>query len=379
MKRMESQGVTCGDPSVSVQCFPSKAVANMLWIWPEASSDAFEHSNAQPIPVPTEFDAALRRKFASGVRIGYTRVMPYSLETLIENLIDPSHVPVTHHGLIPGMSRNDAKPLWMESRSVRFAQSIAAATYKSGDGNSERFVELMSPCSIINGEMTDRLESWRGHLICGSPIRSGKSRVFFFNFPMGLEEKNRNFAFMIFGFVQRYFPWLMHLGNHAFLDGDAVFLNQQEKNLRARMSPWSPMTYYTPTSADLMILKFRNWLRESAGNGPKLERGLKNGGQLPDATRRELLDRYYTHTIECEDCKNGKKLILNLSRICTVGVVTCLASVGILLSKKSSSIFSVRFATCVFVLLLCLLMRSFLQQNLIPQFQFVDYVHPEKN
>jgi len=78
---------------------------------------------------------------------------------------------------------------------------------------------------------------WKGQLMLGSPILSGKCRLFFFNFPRGVEETEKGFVFKIFGFVQRYFPWLMHFGNHTFLDGDAVFLHRLEENLRNRESP----------------------------------------------------------------------------------------------------------------------------------------------
>lgn len=53
--------------------------------------------------------------------------MPYSLEVLIENLINPAHMPVTHHGLIPRMVRKEAKPLWMKPCPVMFPQSIVSS------------------------------------------------------------------------------------------------------------------------------------------------------------------------------------------------------------------------------------------------------------
>jgi len=69
--------------------------------------------------------------------------MPYSLEILIENLIDPAHVPVTHHGLIPGMIRTEAKPLWMKSCPAIFLQSIVSVKYKGNrDDSLERTVDV---------------------------------------------------------------------------------------------------------------------------------------------------------------------------------------------------------------------------------------------
>eukprot|EP00965_Chrysotila_dentata_P086476 2854053-Pleurochrysis_carterae.AAC.1 len=47
----------------------------------------------------------------------YMRDLPYDYTTLVENIIDPSHVPVSHHGTVQG-NRELAQPLSTKIRSL---------------------------------------------------------------------------------------------------------------------------------------------------------------------------------------------------------------------------------------------------------------------
>ncbi len=54
----------------------------------------------------------------------YMRDLPYDYTTLVENIIDPSHVPVSHHGTVQG-DRSLAQPLTTKVR-LRAAAPVAA-------------------------------------------------------------------------------------------------------------------------------------------------------------------------------------------------------------------------------------------------------------
>lgn len=60
-----------------------------MWIWPDDSPTAFIDSSMVK-PNGPAFDSR-RTKV-------YMRDLPYPIDGLIENVVDPSHVPYAHHG-----------------------------------------------------------------------------------------------------------------------------------------------------------------------------------------------------------------------------------------------------------------------------------------
>jgi phenylpropionate dioxygenase-like ring-hydroxylating dioxygenase large terminal subunit len=87
-----------------VASYPVHVEKNVLWFWPW-KEDVL--SVAGKI-------SALPEGLMSGTNVNpstYTRDLPYGWDTLVENLIDPSHVPFAHHGLQG--KREDAIPINM--------------------------------------------------------------------------------------------------------------------------------------------------------------------------------------------------------------------------------------------------------------------------
>jgi pheophorbide a oxygenase len=72
----------------------------MLWVW-GASGPA---AAAQAATVPPQILRELE-ELAPGTRVyvagkPYTRDLYYDFEMLVENFLDPAHVPFAHHGVI---------------------------------------------------------------------------------------------------------------------------------------------------------------------------------------------------------------------------------------------------------------------------------------
>lgn len=77
----------------------------MLWIWGDASPTAFIDSAAtSPVFIP-ELDPTDALRTTGGEPVleedtKYMRDVPYSWTALMENLMDTSHVPFAHHGVM---------------------------------------------------------------------------------------------------------------------------------------------------------------------------------------------------------------------------------------------------------------------------------------
>ena len=80
-------------PRTRLQMYPTTVAAGMLFVWPECDAGAAGRATAAPPPpVPVEVVSAVER------RGWYTRDVLYPWEILLENLLDPCHLPVSHHG-----------------------------------------------------------------------------------------------------------------------------------------------------------------------------------------------------------------------------------------------------------------------------------------
>jgi nitrite reductase/ring-hydroxylating ferredoxin subunit len=83
---------------------PLLVAQGMVWLWPDNSAEGMEASRQQPPnTVPELHDPA----FVKGAWV--TRDLEYGYDTLVENVVDPAHVPFAHHGV--QAQRSMAMPL----------------------------------------------------------------------------------------------------------------------------------------------------------------------------------------------------------------------------------------------------------------------------
>ena len=79
-------------PRACVASYPTRVHKSLLWAWPweEDSLAVLADERAQPegLLAGVAEDAST-----------YTRDLPYGWDTLLENIVDPAHIPFAHHGL----------------------------------------------------------------------------------------------------------------------------------------------------------------------------------------------------------------------------------------------------------------------------------------
>jgi phenylpropionate dioxygenase-like ring-hydroxylating dioxygenase large terminal subunit len=100
-------------PKCTLPTFPSLVVKNVLWTWPWAADpwDAATTPTINTVSLPNRLPEFMLKDVALQSPTTYTRDLPYGYDTLLENIVDPSHVPFAHHGLQG--SRSDAVPIAM--------------------------------------------------------------------------------------------------------------------------------------------------------------------------------------------------------------------------------------------------------------------------
>jgi len=366
----------CNNPRSAAKMFPCKVSGTVLWIWPDASESAFAEAESTSTGVPDAYTEYLEEQMAKGDTTEFFSEFPYDYEILMENLVDPSHVPFSHHGT-PGAKRSDAVPLNMKPVDASWPSSRDAVVYSDARNPRARIEVLDNRFISYETESSDPDRSNFVFFNLASPIRDGRSRVFFFRFFPGALSGNLKIPFPLKVLMDKL-PWFLHLGNMNFVCGDHVFLHIQDNHLR-EFNGWHQGLYFTPTSADVMVTKIRSWYSKHAGGGPFAD--TRNGTKLKPMSRRELLDRYDSHVSQCKVCQKGLRFVNRLSLAFklisrTALFIGCAMAVNLL--QHGSVRIWMAAATAIFCAVFSFF-EHFINEKIIPCFYYVNYVHADKN
>ncbi|GKB85816.1 protochlorophyllide-dependent translocon component 52, chloroplastic-like protein, partial [Tanacetum coccineum] len=192
------------------------------------------------------------------------------------------------------------------------------------------------------------------------PVSPGNSRLIF--------ASPRNFAVWIDRFVSR---WMYHIGQNLIIDSDTYLLHEEEKKvMEADPSEW-PKLCFTPTKADANVVAFRKWLNKFAGG--KVNWGNKyDGSLLPSPPREQLMDRYWTHVVNCSSCSAAYKGLNALEMSLQVFSV---AAVAIVAATKQGLISVALRNTLVVAAVLCFVGSKWLSHFIYKNFHYHDYNH----
>ena len=291
----------------------------------------------------------------------YTRELPYSYDILVENLLDPSHVPFAHHGLQG--SRSDAIPIEM-SIPTKIEESGFSFNWtdrtmgmmRRGEGRWQAPFTVLYDAKFYEQEPQ---KDFNLAVLC-IPVRPGWSRAILFgpgskdessndtdslessdddddsssagddslpatakktspssSSPVSLKTK------LIRAIFSSIPVWVFHQLNSRFLDSDLAFLHFQELERSRRQTVISAAaspskksamngaeSYFMPAASDRCISALRSWFTKYTDNmsgfGP-LER--------KELTKSELFDRWTQHTSKCIHCQNGLKQLAKTRKI----------------------------------------------------------------
>ena len=262
----------------------------------------------------------------------YMRDLPYDYTTLVENIIDPSHVPVSHHGTVPG-DRSLAQPL---TTKVRISAEAADGALPLGFvGTTEVPLHASSRLSFAQQKAEQKVEFTAPSLLSYKfSVGAGDALALFYPIPVSrgrsrvLVRRGRNFA------TERKMSTAAlvakHLENNIVFDQDMAFLRGQEARLQAispdgwggawRAAALSGTTgYVMPADADKFVISFRKQLDRVASALPWLSPPPSpQSAHAPPLPRRALLDRLEQHTKHCAVCMAALHLTercLRLSRV----------------------------------------------------------------
>lgn len=264
-----------------VRSFPTSVQQGLLFVYPG------KVENAAKVKVP--IIEAIEESPNEWVCLNTFRDLPYDALTLLENVLDSSHVPFTHHRSVG--NRSNASPVELEVVSAGkqgFDGVWEEGPRKGTLGRQQtQFIAPNYMCHDLTSKQFGRTLT----VVYATPIRKGECRLFA-RFPFKFSSKIPALAI-------RLTPrWYSHIGQNNVLEDDQIFLHYQERYLEAAGgSAHVNKAFYTPTKADAFVTAFRQWVNQFQAE-PFAGEPL-----TPPLAKANLLDRYHSHTEKCSSCR----------------------------------------------------------------------------
>nr|AII16851.1 PTC52-like protein 1 [Ocimum basilicum] len=357
--------------------YPSCLQNGIIWFWPNSDQQYKDiHLKKKPHHIPEHDDPS----YTNAV---ITRDIAYGYyEVLIENLMDPSHVPYAHYGIIRipkapetvQADREGGGPIELTIDKI----SASGYNVKQSAGGSY----FIAPC-LYHGYFTPggRRQSMNKKPSDGAkdvmlhpdpskkkvmfvfyciPVSPGQSRLIFVS--------RRNFAVWIDRIMPR---WIFHIGQNLVLDSDLYLLHVEER----RLKEVGPMNWhkscYVPTKADANVVAFRRWLNKYGG--AQVDWRNKYTGTLPPTPPREqLMDRYWSHTVNCSSCSVAYQ---RLNALDLALQVISIGSVAIVAAAKQGAISIAARYSLLSMAVLCFVASKWLSHFIYKTFRYHDYDH----
>ncbi len=293
-----------------VQSFPTAVQQGLLFVYPG------QPENAPQVALP--LIQPLAESPESWICLNTFRDLPYDALTLLENVLDASHVPFTHHRSVG--NRANAAPVELEVLEADrqgFTGFWAEGPRKGTLGSQHtRFIAPALMWHDLTSEQFGRTLT----VVYATPIRKGECRVFA-RFPFQFS------SWLPKLLIQLSPSWYSHIGQNSILEDDQIFLHYQERYLANQGGSENfAKAFYLPTRADAFISAFRSWVNQFEAD-PFPNQALPPA--LPDQI---LLDRYQSHTVHCASCRRALVTVQRLRLALALGellVWTVLSLLGL--------------------------------------------------
>lgn len=289
------------------QALPTAVRQGMLFVYPGNAENAPQVE--VPVIGPMESDPD------GWVMFSTFRDLPYDALTLLENVLDSSHIPYTHHKSVG--DRKNAAPM-VDLEILETGKPGFYATWPEGPRRGQlgqQFTTFVAP-NLMWHDVTSEKFGRTLTVVYATPIRKGECRLFA-RFPFKFNSKLPS---LLIGLSPR---WYTHLRNNGVLEDDQIFLHLQERALATRNTESYGQACYMPSEGDRFVVEFRRWVRDYAADP------FPNQPLPREWNQVSLLDRYHSHTQHCGSCRPALKRVQQLKRGSLVlgAIALCLSPV----------------------------------------------------
>ena len=302
-----------------VRSYATAIAQGLLFVYPGIKG------RAERTPVP--IIEPMEQEPDTWVCLNIFRDLPYDVLTLLENVIDASHIPYTHHKTVG--NRSNVAPLELEVS--KSGKQGFEGVWQEGPRKGQlgtQYTTFTAP-SLVCHDLTSKQFGRTLTVVYATPISKGKCRLF------------ARFPFKFSSPVPRFFiklapTWYSHINQNGVLEDDQIFLHHQERYLAALggIENYSK-AFYLPTKADLYVSELRQWVNLYHAD-PFPEQDLP-----PALAKEQLLDRYHSHTKNCASCSQALDLLKKTKIIAIALLILTWATIPLIsLSLDLSSTWS---------------------------------------
>lgn len=296
-------------PRACATSLPVAIAQGLLFVYPGTPEKAAK--TTVPIVPPLEEAAE------DWVCLDTFRDLPYDALTLLENVIDASHIPYTHHKTVG--DRSNAAPVDLEV--TESGKHGFCGTWQEGPRKGTlgtQYTTFVAP-GLMWHDLTSKQFGRTMTVVYATPISKGNCRLFA-RFPFKFASPLPRF------FIKLSPRWYSHLNQNGVLEDDQIFLHYQERYLAALGgSDNYTKAFYLPTKADLYVSQLRQWVNNYRADP------FPNAEFTPPLAKEQLLDRFSSHTVSCASCRQALQNIRRLRTVAAVVAVITWAVIPLLL------------------------------------------------
>lgn len=224
-----------------------------------------------------------------------TRKFPLAFTTVLENIADPAHVPWAHHGSRQGDRNKVSRSGEFVVMEDRIKDGYVRVSFGQGEDALYATGEILMPTAV---HITIKIPTYDMIMVTWtSPADWERCTLFssliVVNAPRALK------------WLWRFSPrWMEHISINLILDGDAMLLQGQEKNLQDLKrdglgGAWKKNYVLASGKWDTEVIKLREFLDMY---GPSLPFRTPPSESRELLSREAVIDRYENHTKDCACC-----------------------------------------------------------------------------
>ncbi|CAN1810406.1 Protochlorophyllide-dependent translocon component 52, chloroplastic [Linum perenne] len=128
---------------------------------------------------------------------------------------------------------------------------------------------------------------------------------------------------------------------------------------------------FVATKSDAIVIGFRKWYNEYS-EGEVDWRGKYSGVLPPTPPREQLMDRYWTHVVNCSSCNGAYK---NLKALETTLMVLSVGMIAIVAATKEGMMLATSRTRLAIIATICFVASRWLARFVYTKFRYHDYNH----
>ncbi|THU73894.1 hypothetical protein C4D60_Mb04t27650 [Musa balbisiana] len=299
--------------SACVRTYETRDSQGVVWVWMSDKNPPDENK------LPW-FEHYARPGFQD---VSTIHELPYDHSILLENFMDPAHVPISHDRTDFYSKREDAQALLFEV-TKRSGRGFAGSWSKSKPPALTNLLRFEAPCILQNSNEyidKDGTKQYVSALFLCRPTGQGKSMVII------------RFGSTLRSPIVRLLPtWFFHQNICKVLEQDMGFLSSQNEILWKEKAPTGRL-YINLKSCDTWVAEYRRW-KDKVGHGMPyffghnscslaedpavvehapagLTAGISSSmpakGATGDIHAPNPINRYFRHIIHCKECRSAVK------------------------------------------------------------------------